>query len=312
MTPWLLRRLALPFCCLCLSAQLVAQDQMAKAKALYNNASYEEALAILDKEPVSDTIELAEYRLLCLLALGRSGQAQLALDTLLLSHPRYRPDPEVVSPRRRAEIEAAREKIIRRRYAEAKESFEMGDYRAAAVRFDRVVEELIGAAPNPALADMKMLSTGFRDLSKVNANSPYAAPPPEEQPVGTAGVPAPNVPPESNVTAPVASPVSPPVPAIFDASTADVVPPVPLKPIMPPAAPPQPTPGSGLFEIVIDETGRVESAAVRRPISPQYDKLLLDDARTWRYRPAMRAGKPVKFRKVIEIYTTALSSIKRD
>jgi tetratricopeptide (TPR) repeat protein len=370
-------RLALTVFFLCLSASLMAQDQLAKAKQLYAAANYEEALALLDNEAADDAIEPAEYRILCLLALGRSGQAQIALDTLLLSHPRYTPDPARVSPGIRAQIEAARERIIQRRFAEARDSFNAREYRAAAVRFDRVVEQLSAVSDNPAFADLKMLAIGFRDLAKVNANSPYAAapdplagassvsptaegaaPPAPERPVAPPSEPtaAPASVREAAPSAsPTADPTSPPPPVrgaappsgradapaegpvgtggasasvgrtaarlddlspapIYDASAADVVPPAPLEPILPPVSPlrlpPQQQPG--LLEIVVNEAGRVESAVLRRSISPKYDTLLLDDARTWRYRPATLAGKPVKFRKVIEIYTTPLSSIKRE
>jgi len=97
---------------------------------------------------------------------------------------------------------------------------------------------------------------------------------------------------------------------VYDEFSTNVVPPVPLEPILPPASP-EPlaaAPAVGLFEIVINERGRVESAVVRRSISPQYDALVLSASRKWRYRPATRDGKPVKFRKVIEIDTASIKT----
>ena len=39
--------------------------------------------------------------------------------------------------------------------------------------------------------------------------------------------------------------------------------------------------------------------------------LVLAEARKSRYRPAMRDGKPVKFRRIIEISTASLESLKK-
>ena len=157
-------------------------------------AGYEEALSALDKAPFPDgpdaDIEPTEYRILCLFALKRTDQARIAIDTLLLSHPRYRPDPSLMSPGARAQFEAIRIDLIRRRYNEAKASFDAEDTRAALVRFDRVIEQLAGAGDPPALGDMRMLAIGYRDLAKVNNASPTpASVAPPTQPIGTVGIP---------------------------------------------------------------------------------------------------------------------------
>jgi TonB family protein len=300
---------------LCLFVAPGAQDALTRAKWLYASAAYEEALGALDKAPFPDgpdaDIEPTEYRILCLFALKRTDQARIAIDTLLLSHPRYRPDPALMSPGARAQFEAIRIDLIRRRYAEAKASFDAEEYRAALVRFDRVIEQLVGAGDPPALAEMRMLAIGFRDLARVNSTAPTPAPAElPTQPIGTAGSAQPlaGAPP-----APATLPKSPLAPGVYDESSTNILAPVPLEPILPPVSPQEivAAPAVGLFEIVIDEKGRVESAVVRRSITPQYDALVLNAARKWRYRPATRDGKPVKFRKVIEIYTASLASLKR-
>jgi hypothetical protein len=40
---------------------------------------------------------------------------------------------------------------------------------------------------------------------------------------------------------------------------------------------------------------------MRRSIHPIYDRLLLNEARRWRYSAATRSGTPVPYRKVIEV-----------
>jgi hypothetical protein len=56
---------------------------------------------------------------------------------------------------------------------------------------------------------------------------------------------------------------------------------------------------TGAVQVVIDETGAVESATTTIVVNPVYDRLALSTAKGWRYRPATLDGVPVKFRKVI-------------
>jgi TonB family protein len=58
---------------------------------------------------------------------------------------------------------------------------------------------------------------------------------------------------------------------------------------------------AGVIEVVIDETGAVEQALMRVPINAIYDRLAVNAAREWRYRPATVDGVPVKYRKSVQI-----------
>ena len=60
----------------------------------------------------------------------------------------------------------------------------------------------------------------------------------------------------------------------------------------------------GVVEVIIDETGAVESAAMILPLDPAYNRLVLAAAKTWSYRPARRGGAPVKYRKRVQISLT--------
>ena len=51
------------------------------------------------------------------------------------------------------------------------------------------------------------------------------------------------------------------------------------------------------MDIVIDETGRVIDASVRQSMNSAFDAMLVRAARTWKYRPAMVNGTPVRFLK---------------
>jgi protein TonB len=60
-----------------------------------------------------------------------------------------------------------------------------------------------------------------------------------------------------------------------------------------------------VMDVLIDELGRVERAAIRQSVNRAYEAQLLAASRAWRYTPATRAGKPVKYVKTIEITLTA-------
>jgi len=58
---------------------------------------------------------------------------------------------------------------------------------------------------------------------------------------------------------------------------------------------------TGVLELVIDNTGAVESATMRVSVNPQYDRLATSAARTWQFQPATIDGSPVKFLKRIQV-----------
>ena len=57
----------------------------------------------------------------------------------------------------------------------------------------------------------------------------------------------------------------------------------------------------GSLEVVINEKGAVESAVMKVPFSPLYDRLAVAAAAHWQYKPATISGVPVKYRKVIQL-----------
>jgi protein TonB len=90
---------------------------------------------------------------------------------------------------------------------------------------------------------------------------------------------------------------------IYGPTDTDVIPPVAIRQDIPrwpasylPAGSPD-----GVVEVVVDETGAVESAAIRQPLNKFYDSQLLEAARKWRYQPAMKGGQAVKYRRLVKI-----------
>jgi TonB family protein len=57
----------------------------------------------------------------------------------------------------------------------------------------------------------------------------------------------------------------------------------------------------GIVEVIVDETGAVKEATMRLSVNPVYDRLVLTAAKRWRYTPASLDGRPVKFRKIVQI-----------
>lgn len=277
------------------------------AIALYQEARYDEALQLLDDMaaakagPSSDPApveRVAEYRALCMLALDRGDEARAVLQKLLEARPEYRPSSPELPPRFLAVIEQTRKAmlptLIREEYRRGKASYDQKSYEEAEVHLRRARLLLDDHALPPeareSLADLRDLADGFLALI------PKAS---------TAGAPAlPNVG-DGNAVAPRPSP--PPPPAFYTAADRNVRPPVAVRQQFPPwrgrfdDGSRAPTPGTGVLEVVIDERGRVSSARLASSIQPLYDQRLLSAARTWQYQPATKDGKPVPFRKVIEV-----------
>jgi len=280
-------------------ALALAGDQglLAAARDLYASAAYEEALSALDKATAAaspeDTRAIAQYRAFCLLALGRAGDAQHAIETVVAADPTFRPASNDSSPRVRAAFAEVRRRmlpeIIQQRYGAAKTSFDRKDFKAASAAFGDVLAliddvDVAASAGQPPLSDLRMLASGFHDLAAsaaAPAPLPAAAPPP----VAAAAPPA-----------PMAAPLR-----VYAADDRDVVPPQIIRQELPAFPGDVLVPKQGTIEVVIDAAGAVESAMIRRSVTPAYDSLALTAARGWRYRPATMNGQPVKFRKTIQI-----------
>jgi hypothetical protein len=278
----------------------IAKDPLGAARDLYASARYDEALAVLnDMRPteaansVSDRRSIEQYRSLCLLALGRGSEAESAIAAVVTADPGYQPSEADASPRVRAAFSDVRKRllpeIVTTRYSVAKAAFDRKDYPSAEQVFRQVITLLDDPDMGGRLSDLRTLASGFLDLSVA-----ASAPPPE--------------PPKKEATAP---PPPPPVPQVdpnkvYTVDDPDVTPPVPVRqdvPRIPPALALQ-AHARGVLDLVIDERGRVVALNIRVSVHPMYDTLLMTAARDWKYQPATFAGKPVKFRKLIQINVT--------
>jgi len=268
------------------------RDIVGTARDLYASARYDEALAVLNDSSVtvSDRKSIEQYRSLCLLALGRGTEAESAIAAVITADPTYQPGEAEASPRVRSAFSDVRKRLLPElagaRYLEAKATYDRKDYPAAMQQFKAVVGLLDDPDMGGRLADLRTLASGFMDLASAAAAPPPA---PKAEPVA-APPPAPVVPkPDPN--------------RIYTMLDSEVTMPKVIRQDMPNLTQSMKTQARdrGIIEVVIDEQGRVSFAAIRSSVHPMYDATLLTAARDWRYQAATFAGKPVKYRKMIQI-----------
>ena len=285
------------------SSQAVAADSLNAARELYASASYEDALAMLGRLnaaelPPDEGRAADQYRALCLLALGKTAEASQAIEAVVAAEPLYRPSDSDVSPRVRAVFTDVRKRLlpglVQQKYAIAKTAYDHKDYRSASAGFGQLLAlyddpDLAPAAGKPPLSDLRVLIDGFHSLS-VQA----LAPPPAPEPPPPAAAPAPRQ----------AVAAVPDVAKIYVSGDANVVPPVAIRQQLPPFNGVVPRQMVGAMEVIIDENGKVLSAAMRASTMPNYDRQAVVAAQSWQYRPATLNGAPVKFRKLIQVALT--------
>lgn len=272
------------------------ESDLAAARELYASASYDDALAVLDKlrssgRSAGQARAIEQYRAFCLLALGRAADAQQAIEAVVAAEPSYQPNESDVSPRVRTAFADVRRRmlpvIIQQKYAQAKTAFDRKDFAAAATGFSQVLVTLADPAVSaeagrPPLSDLRMLAVGFEELS-----AKAAAPPPPP--------PAPPV---------VAAPPPPPVPVVnrvYSGDDRNVIPPTVINQSLPVFQGAVFAPRYGMLEVLISETGEIESAVMTQSVTVAYDRLAIAAARKWRYTPATLNGVPVKYRKAVQI-----------
>lgn len=280
---------------LALAAPAAAQtdsNPLSAARDLYASARYDEALAVLNAMRPAESTDrksVEQYRSLCLLALGRGTEAEGAIAAVVTADPLYQPSEADASPRVRAAFTEVRQRLlpelVASRYADAKASFDRKDYASAEQQFRHVLLLLDDPQMNGRMGDLRVLVSGFLDLS-----ARAAAPPPDPRPA-SAPTPAPAV--SARV-----------VPGrVYQAEDEGVTVAVPIKQEVPRV--PNPITAQardrGLLELVVDENGRVVSVMVRMSVHPLYDAQLVAAARDWKYLPATVGGQPVKFRKMVQI-----------
>jgi len=248
-------------------------DVVARGKQLYAAAAYEEALAIFARR---EDAEGLRYRTLSLLALDRLEDARRAAEALVIVEPGLTVSANDDSPRYIATVNDAKRavlpQILRGMVSDGSKHFQAKRYESAIQQFERVTALLSDPALNDAdLKDLQVISEGYLELAKANV-----------KPAGTVA----------------ASP--PPVQA---QAAVQVTPPVALRQALPPwpSTLPSAAAAPGAVTIVIGADGRVKDAAMTVRMHPIYDRAVVDAARNWLYKPALRNGVPVETIKIVHV-----------
>ena len=332
--------LALIGALLMMPSVVTAQDDpLRTARDLYASAAYEEALAELSRvesspETPATMRDKDAYRVFCLVALGRAVEAQERAESLVRSNPLLSVDqfPDA-SPRIATIFTGVQRRVLpplvkeayRTARARALENASDAHARLLDVRKLLAMAERVGAF-DETLADIRMLVDGFLELASAGEpqNRPSATTA-ATMPSDAASPPAATAP--SNATSPpaatapsnAASPPAATAPSNATSPPAAVVPAAADTGITAPIAVYQPQPNvppvlldlvrrlnrPAAINVVINERGAVDDVIVTQSVTAAYDALIVAAARTWRYKPAMKGGVPIRFVSPVVINVSA-------
>jgi TonB family protein len=277
-------------------------DPLQAARELYESAAYEEALSELARVKSTVTApdaarEADRYRAFCLVALGRTAEAEELAESLVRRDPMMTVDRLDASPRIEAIFATVRKRVLPQvirdeyRTARALVSRKTPEAEARLTRVHRLLTEAetIGAW-DETLSDLRTLVDGFLELSQAAASDPPPVP------VGAGA--------ETAETKPATPP--PASETVYRPGDEGVVPPVTLSQAAPYVPPTlleivRSLRRSGVIDVIIDERGSVRDVSVRQSVNAAYDTLVVAAARTWKYRPATRNGVPVRFVKSVAV-----------
>ena len=147
------------------------------ARAMYAAAAYDDALSVLNSLRAADRGDdigrIEYYRALCLLAVGRRTDADVAIEAAVTAAPFAQPSDADASPRVLTAFHEVRLRIlpslIEHKYADAKTAFAQRHI-SAADRFKEVVAlldepDLKSVANQPAFVQMRALASDYLALS---------------------------------------------------------------------------------------------------------------------------------------------------
>ncbi len=189
-------------------------------------------------------------------------------DSIVLANPLYQLDPARSTPDAIAQLRSSKRSILpsiaRRDYERAREYLEDGDNERALVEGNRVMRMLDDR-------DIGPLPAGLRDSVEQLLVRATAAKTSDDQRVYSVA--------DRSVTPPTAIgrqlPVAPPI------GLANQL--------------------VGTLEMVISQEGEVEAVRLHTPLNRYHERMIVSAAKAWRYRPAIKDGKPVKYRLISSI-----------
>ena len=272
-----------------------ADDSIDEAKALYAAASFDSALAVISALAAEavPAPEVLEYKALCLLALGRTMEAQSAVDGLVSTFPAFVPAQDDVSPRFVTMFSDSRRRLLpdltKKQFAVARELFRAKSLAAAKEQFQAVLD----LADDPSwrqssdAEDLRTLASAFIELAST-------APSASSEPSVTS---------ELSVATAALRPTIASAASVSLHQTTEMQAAVAIEQTFPNWRPTDAVTAlrryTGAVNIRIGKDGQVVSATIQVATDPEYDKQLLLSTRSWRYKPATRNGEPIESDKVV-------------
>jgi hypothetical protein len=209
----------------------------------------------------------AERRATAFVRAGRTAEAEIAFDALVFNHPMYEPNPAAIPPEAYAQFQASRRSMLpvitARELGRASAALDQGNVdRAVAIARD--LNALLARVGTDASPDLRAQAQLLLDQA-VEVRS--AA----EQRIYTNS--------DSGVVAPRALsrqfPLSPPTDVRPDRL--------------------------GVLEIVVGTEGDVVFIKLHTPLNRYHERMVVSAAKAWRYRPATKGGKPVRYRLMVTV-----------
>jgi hypothetical protein len=250
-------------------------------------------------------------------------------ESIIRRDPLARLDSGDASPRLEQMFTDVRKRLlpslVRERFKAARSALDEKSYTVAGpaltdARLMIAEVEKLGVQDD-GLADLKVLVDGFLQLIRLEAERRPSSPPaaasasvadqPGRAPQGATLAAPPPAAPQSAPARTTPAPTAAAAPAtaagnarIYLLDDEGVSPPVALDQRMPPMPVEirqllKARDQNGVLDVTIDETGRVVDVMIRRSLNPFVDSLIVESARGWRYRPAMKDGVPVRFLKTM-------------
>ena len=274
-----------------------AQSALDDAKAKYEAADYEEALASLTRVAESSAVkgvELEQYRVLCLLALGNTAQAERAVSALVDADPTYIVPTTVASPKVLSTIAEMRKKQLpaaaRRLLNSGREAFETKDFARAREQFDVLLKVIADPTINgmAEIDDLRSLAQGFATLVAAQSTAGTLPTQPARSEPGTSTTQDGSTSSASGIR----------YNDVYEAAVA-------LDQQLPPWEPPSPSVGriqyTGSLRLRIGADGKVKAASIEKSVHPMYDARLVKAALGWNFKPATRNGVAIESEKTIAV-----------
>jgi hypothetical protein len=90
--------------------------------------------------------------------------------------------------------------------------------------------------------------------------------------------------------------------SIYSSGDLTVTPPVLVRPLLPAEPPPGLPPEQvGTIELLVDENGNVDQVKLVSPANRYEERMLVSHAKSWKFRPALKDGRPVKYRTRVRL-----------